>query len=61
MTFDNDDMVRICDKITDKCGVHWVEQVLRTTDDNYMPLINWCKSPCRGRGLSYGFYNNASK
>ena len=61
MTFDNDDMVRICDKITAKCGVPWVEQILRTTDDNYLPLINWGKSPCRGRGLSYGFYNNATK
>ena len=61
MTFDCDDMVRICNKITDKCGMTWVEQILRTTDDNYIPLINWIKSPCRGRGLSYGFYNNATK
>lgn len=61
MTFDYDDIVRICDKITDKCGVHWVEQVLRTTDDTYMPLINWLKSPRIGSGLSYGFYNNATK
>ena len=60
MTFDSDEMVRICDKITNKCGVPWVEQIIRLTDDNYMPLINWGKSPCRGRGLSYGFYNNAS-
>lgn len=43
MTFDCDEMVRICDKITNKCGVHWVEQVLRTTDDNYIQLINWLK------------------
>ena len=61
MTFDCDDMVRICNKITDKCGMTCVEQILRTTDDNYIPLINWIKSPCRGRGLSYGFYNNATK
>lgn len=61
MTFDYDDTVRICDKITDKCGVPWVEQVLRTTDDNYIPLINWLKSPRIGSGLSYGFYNNATK
>ena len=61
MTFDYDDIVRICDKITDKCGVSWVEQVLHTIDENYMPLINWIKSPCIGRGLSYGFYNNATK
>ena len=61
MTFDCDDMVRICDKITNKCGMTWVEQILRTIDDNYMPLINWIKSPCRGRCLSYGFYNNATK
>ena len=61
MTFDCDDIVRICDKITNKCGMTCVEQILRTTDDNYIPLINWIKSPCRGRGLSYGFYNNATK
>ena len=61
MTFDCDDMVRICNKITDKCGVHWVEQVLRTTNNIYMPLINWLKSPRIGSGLSYGFYNNATK
>lgn len=61
MTFDCDDMVRICNKITDKCGMTCVEQILRTIDDNYIPLINWIKSPCRGRGLSYGFYNNATK
>lgn len=61
MTFDCDEMVRICDKITNKCGVHWVEQVLRTTDDNYIQLIYWLKSPRIGRGLSYGFYNNATK
>ena len=61
MNFDYDDIVRICDKITDKCGVSWVEQVLNTIDENYMPLIIWIKSPCIGRGLSYGFYNNATK
>lgn len=61
MTFDCDDMVRICNKITDKCGMTCVKQILRTTDDNYISLIKWIKSPCRGRGLSYGFYNNATK
>ena len=61
MTFYNDDIVRICNKISDKCGVHWVEQVLRTTNDSYMPLINWVNTPCSGRGLSYGFYNNATR
>ena len=60
MTFDCVDMVRICNKITNKCGMTWVEQVLHTIDEHCMQLINWIKSPCRGSGLSYGFYNNAS-
>ena len=62
MTFDNDDMVRICDKISAKCGAAWLEQSLHDTcEDNYMPMINWSKASCKGRGLSYGFYNNATK
>lgn len=62
MTFDCDGMVRICDKITAKCGAAWTEQILHTTnDENYIQMINWSKNKIRGRGLSYGFYNNATK
>lgn len=58
MTFDHEDMVRICNKITDKCGVPWIEQSLNTTD--YMPIIKWGISHRKSHGSSYGFYNNAS-
>ena len=62
MTFDYDDMFRICNEITKKCGAAWVEQCLHTVcEENFMQMINWSKSPLVGHGLSYGFYNNATK
>lgn len=62
MTFDYDDMVRICNEITKKCGAAWVEQCLHTVcEENFMQMINWSKLTCIGHGLSYGFYNNATK
>lgn len=62
MTFDYDDMVRICNEITKKCGAAWVEQCLHTVcEENFMQMITWSKSPLVGHGLSYGFYNNATK
>ena len=62
MTFDYDEIVRICDEITKKCGAAWKEQCLHTVcEENFMQMINWSKSPLVGSGLSYGFYNNATK